>query len=75
LDLAYAKLAAGRPKDLAYVAELVRHRLIKPSALARLLEQTEHEPLKQTLLERWRVIQSKRLSSEKPASSREGDGV
>ena len=36
LDLAYAKLAAGRPKDLNYVVELTRYHFIKPSALSSL---------------------------------------
>jgi len=56
LDLAYAKLAAGRPKDIDYVVELARHRFIKPSALTKLIEQTEDENLKRTLAERWHVI-------------------
>jgi hypothetical protein len=38
LDLAYAKLAPGRPKDLDYVVELTRCHFIQPSALTRLVE-------------------------------------
>jgi len=45
LDLAYAKLAAGRPKDLSCVVELIRYHFIKPSALVRLIEQVEDPAL------------------------------
>ena len=41
LDLAYAKLAAGRPKDLDYVVELTRYHFIKPSALNALLNRSK----------------------------------
>jgi len=34
-DLAVSKLAAGRPKDLAYVASLFRHELADPDEVAR----------------------------------------
>lgn len=63
LDLAYAKLAAGRAKDIDYVVELVRHHFIKPSAMTKLIELTEDEALKQTLAERWQVIEAKRLTA------------
>ncbi len=37
-DLAFSKLAAGREKDLKFVSALLRHKLVRPSRLARLLE-------------------------------------
>lgn len=61
VDLAYAKLAAGRPKDIDYVVDLLRHHLIKPSVLIGLLEQTENPALKEVLKERWQIIQTKKI--------------
>ncbi|HEY5892333.1 MAG TPA: DUF6036 family nucleotidyltransferase [Chthoniobacterales bacterium] len=40
-DLAFAKLADGREKDLDFVAELSRHHLIKPSILLGYIELIE----------------------------------
>jgi hypothetical protein len=67
LDLAYAKLAAGRPKDLNYVVELTRYHFIKPSALSSLVEQVEDSALKAAMTERWQVVQAKKLAREKPS--------
>ena len=67
LDLAYAKLAAGRPKDLDYVVELTRYHFIKPSALSSLVEQVEDPALKAAMTERWQVVQAKKLALEKPS--------
>ena len=67
LDLAYAKLAAGRPKDLDYVVELTRYHFIKPSALSSLVEQVEDSALKAAMTERWQVVQAKKLAREKPS--------
>lgn len=39
-DLAVAKLAAGREKDLAYVAALLRHGLAHPDVISARLERT-----------------------------------
>lgn len=36
-DLAFSKLAARREKDLAFVGALLRHRMIRPSVMARLI--------------------------------------
>lgn len=65
VDLAYAKLAAGRPKDIEYVTDLLRHHMIKPSTLVSLLEQTEDSALKEVMHERWQVVQTKK-SLQKP---------
>lgn len=67
LDLAYAKLAAGRPKDIDYIVDLTRYHFIKPSALTKLIEQTEDGVLRKVLSDRWQVIQAKKLSLERPA--------
>ena len=66
VDLAYAKLAAGRPKDIGYVVDLIRHRLIKPSALAGLIGQTEDSALREVLNERWQVVQAKKTPQDSP---------
>ena len=39
-DLAVAKLAAGREKDLSFVAGLLRHKLVKPFLIESRLRQT-----------------------------------
>lgn len=43
-DLAVSKLVAGREKDLAYVAAMVRHRLVDPSVLQSRLDSTSLDP-------------------------------
>jgi hypothetical protein len=48
-DLAFSKLAASREKDLAFVTELLVHKMIRPSALARLIASTQDATLKQKL--------------------------
>ncbi|MCL2639505.1 MAG: hypothetical protein FWD53_01540 [Phycisphaerales bacterium] len=40
-DLAISKLIAGRPKDLQFVSDLIRHRLANPEILQQRLEETE----------------------------------
>lgn len=60
VDLAYAKLAAGRQKDMDFVAELFRLRLVKPSVVAALIEKTNDEPLRKQMTDRWTVVQSQR---------------
>jgi hypothetical protein len=59
IDLAYAKLAAGRPKDIDFVVELTRCNLINPSTLAQLIRQAEDPALKKTMTERWQMVQTK----------------
>ncbi len=43
LDIAYSKLAAGRPKDIAYVAALLEHSLLDESALRELIDVSADE--------------------------------
>ncbi len=68
LDLAYSKLAAGRPKDMAFVLELYRCHLIKPSALANLIEHETNTDLKQVMLTRWAVVRAKKATLTRPPS-------
>lgn len=50
-DLAYSKLAARREKDLTFVREMIRHHLVKPSQLQRLVESAADAALRQRLAE------------------------
>jgi hypothetical protein len=54
-DLAYAKLAAGRRKDLEFVANLLRFRMVGPTRLRRFLEKSTDPTLKAMLLQRLMV--------------------
>lgn len=75
VDLAFAKLAAGREKDLDFVAELSRHHLIKPSILLGFIEQIEDQSLKNVMAERWQIVQSKRRILEQPSQSIRPPGI
>jgi len=50
-DLAYSKLAARRPKDIAFVTNLFRYRLLKPSRLRRLVQSAPDAALREKLAE------------------------
>ncbi len=39
LDLAYSKLAAARPKDTAFVGEMIRCNLVKAGAIEKIIEE------------------------------------
>ncbi len=54
-DLAYSKLTAHREKDITFVTELVRHKMIRPSVMERLVLETEDEGLRETLEDFWAV--------------------
>ena len=54
-DLALSKLAAGREKDLAFVAALVRHKMIRPSVVAELIAGVADAALRSRLAEAWAV--------------------
>lgn len=47
-DLAFSKLNAGRPKDIAFVQKLLRHKIIKSVILKRLLDEAP-EPIREKL--------------------------
>ena len=54
-DLAYSKLAAGRPKDLDYVRQLRQHGILDERALIELIASTS-DPLKENLEARFKVV-------------------
>ena len=55
-DLAFSKLAAGRAKDIEFVRELLKHRLINRGKLQRLIESEENEEIKQLLVRSWSIV-------------------
>lgn len=62
-DLAFSKLAAGRDKDLEFVKELLKHRLINRGSVDRLIEGEAKPQLKETLVRNW-TISKARLKTE-----------
>jgi len=58
-DLAYSKLAAGREKDIAFIRELLKYRLINRGKIDRLIESERDESLKQLLARNWTIVLSK----------------
>lgn len=60
-DLAYAKLAARREKDLEFVANLIRHRLVRLSQVERAIESAE-APLRERLAETWAICRARAAS-------------
>jgi hypothetical protein len=57
-DLAYAKLAARREKDIAFVAALIRHKLVRPSKVEAFIAAAD-APLKDRLLEAWAICRAR----------------
>lgn len=57
-DLAFSKLAAGREKDIEFVRELLKYRLVNRGKLLRLIDSANHEELKQDLLRNWTIATS-----------------
>lgn len=57
-DLAYSKLAAGRPKDLDYVGNLLRYKLAKQMRIKRLIGQQQNADKKLLLTQRLAVVVS-----------------
>jgi hypothetical protein len=58
-DLAFSKLAAGREKDIEFILELLKHRLINRGKLLRLIESEKNPELRQLLLRNWTIVTSK----------------
>ena len=56
LDIAYSKLAAGRPKDLAYCRELYRANLVDSEAMHELIEICQDSGQRASLEQRWRLV-------------------
>jgi hypothetical protein len=65
-DLAFSKLAARREKDLAFVAALVRHKLIRPSVLTDLIASLADATLRARLAEAWEICQRRVAAPEAP---------
>ena len=59
-DLTFSKLAAGREKDLVFIRELLKHRLINRGEIQRLIESEENEDLKQLLVQNWTIAAARR---------------
>jgi hypothetical protein len=58
-DLAFSKLAAGRPKDVEFVMNLLRHKLARQTRIKLLIEQEQTVEIKRLLTERLAVVVSK----------------
>lgn len=57
-DLAYSKLAAGRPKDLEFVGNLLRYKLARQMQVKRLIGQQQNADKKLLLTQRLAVVVS-----------------
>ena len=55
-DLAFSKLAAGRRKDMEFVRNLLRHKLIKQARLKHMIEQEQKAEIKPLLMQRFAVV-------------------
>jgi hypothetical protein len=58
-DPAFSKLAAGRPKDVEFVMNLLRHKLARQTRIKLLIEQEQTVEIKRLLTERLAVVVSK----------------
>jgi hypothetical protein len=63
-DLAFSKLAARREKDLAFVTALVRHNLIRPSTLDRLIAGVGDEALRSRPAEGWKICRQRAAAGQ-----------
>ncbi len=63
-DIAYSKLAARREKDLAYVAALVRHKMIRPAAMEKQFAGTPDAALRARLTEAWGICRRRAATPE-----------
>jgi hypothetical protein len=54
-DLAYAKLAAGRPKDIEFVGGMIRHELVSQISVGRLIGSCLDQELRRRLSERFAI--------------------
>lgn len=66
-DLAFSKLAAGRPKDLEFVAELLSHHLVNRGTIQRLIDTETREDIREAVKTSWQIV----LSRLEAASQRE----
>lgn len=61
-DLAFSKLAARREKDLAFVAALLRHELVRPSHVERLIALAVDAAFRERLAESWSICRQRAAS-------------
>ena len=59
-DLTFSKLAAGREKDIAFICELLKHRLINRGKILRLIDSERDLDLKQLLFRNWTIVMSRK---------------
>lgn len=59
-DLAYSKLAAGREKDIEFIRELLKYRLINRGKIRRLIEAEEDQQLREILNRNWIIVIARR---------------
>jgi hypothetical protein len=59
-DLTFSKLAAGREKDIAFIRELLKHRLINRGKILRLIDSERDPDLKQLLVRNWTIVMSRK---------------
>lgn len=59
-DLAFSKLAAGREKDIEFIRELLKYRLINRGKILRLIDSERDQNLKQLLVRNWTIVISKK---------------
>ena len=65
-DLAYAKLAARREKDVAFVANLLRHKLVRPSQIEEQIASTADTALRKKLAEAWSICRARAAEGGAP---------
>ena len=58
-DLAYSKLAARREKDIAFVTNLLRHKLVRPSRVEALIALATDVSLRARLAETWAICRAR----------------
>ena len=59
-DLTFSKLAAGRKKDIEFICELLKHRLINQGKILRLIKAENDEELRQLLVRNWTIVMSRK---------------
>ena len=70
-DLAFSKLAARREKDLAFVAALVRHKMIRPARVEELIAGVPNSALRERLMEAWTICR-RRAAETNPSARADG---
>jgi len=68
VDIVYAKLAAGREKDMEYIREVFRNKIIKQSQLASLINTCPDANVKTKLAQNYEVITGKKIPTTLPSA-------